>query len=193
MPPKKKMKTNSDQSTKHGKFDASHKRVGSTPSGKSKGARTKADEKSKNVSKAGRKSKAESKIINKSDADNGGSRSRHYTPRRLSKSKNDDGVAARTCKSKEESTITLKTSKSKQGNCKSQKSSKYTPTATSSGKGKTPKGDHKNRANGIAKLQSGSLKVKGAEDVKGDSADTAKVTEKTKGKLAGSSNAQKEY
>ncbi|XP_038720908.1 uncharacterized protein LOC120013237 [Tripterygium wilfordii] len=190
MPPKKKLKTNSDQPTKHGKFDASHKRVGSTSSGKSKGAGTKG--KSKNVSKAGRKSNADSKIINKSDDDDG-SKSRHYTPKSLRKLKKDDKVAARTSNSKEERTIALKTSKPKQDNSKSRQSRKYTPNATSSGKGKTPKSGQKTRANGSVKLQPGSLKVKGAEDMKGDSNDTAKVTEKTKGKLASSSKAQKKY
>ncbi|KAF5743359.1 hypothetical protein HS088_TW09G01427 [Tripterygium wilfordii] len=183
MPLKKKLKANSDQSTNHGKLDTSHKRVGSSSSSKSKVAGTKSDHKSKDASKAEGKSK---KDPEQSDDDDGVGKLKDATPKSSSKSKKDDRATPKINKSKEESSTSLRTYKSKYGSTKSNKSrQEENPKGTFSGKGKAPKSGEKSNANGSGKLKFG--KLKGGEDAKDVSTDTAKVVESSRGKATSSS------
>ncbi|XP_038696010.1 titin homolog isoform X2 [Tripterygium wilfordii] len=180
MPLKKKLKANSDQSTKHGKLDVSHK-------SKSKGAGTKSDHKSKDAGKADSKSKKDPKQSDDDDDDDVVGKFKDGTPKGSSKSKKDDRATPKTNKSKEESSLSLKTSKSKYDTAKTDKSRQEDPKGSFSGKGKTPKTGEKSNANGSGKVKSGSSKVKGGEDAKDITTDTAKIVESSKGKSTSSS------
>ncbi|KDP33524.1 hypothetical protein JCGZ_07095 [Jatropha curcas] len=194
MPLKKKVKTNSDQSSKQGKVDASPLRGGGASSSKSKNAATKSGRKSKEVSKTDGKSVDESKAAKKAEDDSvgktkdnssrSGSKIVDVTPKTSSKSKNDES-ASKTGKSKEDGMRTPKTSsKSKQETVKTGKSKQDTPKATSNAKGKSPKSGGKSSVNGTGKLKSGFLKVKETEE-KEESTDSGKLQESIKRKSKG--------
>ncbi|KAJ0030839.1 hypothetical protein Pint_12497 [Pistacia integerrima] len=197
MPLKKKVKTSSDQSTKHGKIEASPKRGGGASSSKSKGASSKSGRKSKEESKVDGKSKDGSKSITKLETDNvskikdhaskSGSKSVDVSSKSASKSKNDPTETAKSSKSKEGGLGTPKTSKSKQDTPRTGKSKQETPKISSNSKAKSPKTVGKSNANG--KSKSSSSKVKESEDVK-DSPDSGKVSESMKGKSSSPSKTQ---
>ncbi|XP_031279565.1 nucleolar protein dao-5 [Pistacia vera] len=197
MPLKKKVKTSSDQSTKHGKIEASPKRGGGASSSKSKGASSKSGRKSKEESKVDGKSKDGSKSITKLETDNvskikdhaskSGSKSVDVSSKSASKSKNEPTETAKSSKSKEGGLGTPKTSKSKQDTPRTGKSKQETPKISSNSKAKSPKTVGKSNANG--KSKSSSSKVKESEDVK-DSPDSGKVSESMKGKSSSPSKTQ---
>ncbi|XP_057985566.1 sister chromatid cohesion protein PDS5 homolog C isoform X2 [Hevea brasiliensis] len=195
MPPKKKTKTNTDQSTKQGKVDASPLRGGGVSSRKSKSAATKSGRKSKEVDKMDGKSMDDSKTVKKAEDDNAaiiksGSKSADVTSKTGSKSKNDDITPSKTGKSKEEEMRTPKTSKSKQETVKSGKSKQDTPKISSNAKGKSPKSGGKSSVNVTEKLKSGSSKVKEVDDNKENPTDSGKPQESVKGKSLSSTKGQ---
>ncbi|KAL9363527.1 hypothetical protein Peur_046312 [Populus x canadensis] len=195
-PLKKRMKTNSDKSTKQGKGDDSSKRGSGASSSKSKSAAAKSGGKSKEVSKTGGKSVDDSKV-KKSD-DHG--KNKDHTPKSgsksdvasetASKSKNDDLVTSKASKSKEDETSTPKPSKSKQETPKTGKSRHDPPKVSSSNtKGKASKSGGKSNVNGAGKLKSGSSKVKEIDDEE-TSTDSDKVQQTAKVKMGSSSKRQ---
>uniref|UniRef100_A0A2K2A8P0 Tudor domain-containing protein n=1 Tax=Populus trichocarpa TaxID=3694 RepID=A0A2K2A8P0_POPTR len=195
-PLKKRMKTNSDKSTKQGKGDDSSKRGSGASSSKSKSAAAKSGGKSKEVSKTGGKSVDDSKV-KKSD-DHG--KNKDHTPKSgsksdvasetASKSKNDDLVTSKASKSKEDETSTPKPSKSKQETPKTGKSRHDPPKVSSSNtKGKASKSGGKSNVNGAGKLKSSSSKVKEIDDEE-TSTDSDKVQQTAKVKMGSSSKGQ---
>ncbi|XP_043810675.1 altered inheritance of mitochondria protein 21 isoform X3 [Manihot esculenta] len=198
-PPKKKLKTNPDQSTKQGKVDASPLRAGGGSSSKTKSAATKSGRRSKEVGKTDGKSTDDSKIVKKQEDDNvgktkdntnkSGSKSAEVTSKTASKSKNDDITTTKTGKFKDDGMRTPNTSKSKQEATKTGRSKQETPKVSSNAKGKSPRSGGKSSVNGTGKLKSGSSKVKNVED-KENSSDSEKAQESTKGKSVTASKGQ---
>ncbi|XP_011031466.1 PREDICTED: uncharacterized protein LOC105130590 isoform X2 [Populus euphratica] len=194
-PLKKRMKTNSDKSTKQGKGDDSSKRGSGASSSKSKSAAAKSG-KSKEVSKTGGKSVDDSKVKksddhgkNKDHTSKSGSKS-DVASETASKSKNDYLVTSKASKSKEDETSTPKPSKSKQETPKTGKSRHDTPKVSSSNtKGKASKSGGKSNINGAGKLKSGSSKVKEIDDEE-TSTDSDKVQQIAKVKMGSSSKGQ---
>ncbi|KAJ6995223.1 WASH complex subunit 2-like isoform X2 [Populus alba x Populus x berolinensis] len=194
-PLKKRMKTNSDKSTKQGKGDDSSKRGSGASSSKSKSSAAKSGGKSKEVSKTGGKSIDDSKV-KKSD-DHG--KNKDHTPKSgsksdvasetASKSKNDDLVTSKASKSKEDETSTPKPSKSKQETPKTGKSRHDTPKVSSNTKGKASKSGGKSNVTGAGKLKSGSSKVKEIDDEE-TSTDSDKAQQIAKVKMGSSSKGQ---
>ncbi|KAF2287271.1 hypothetical protein GH714_039505 [Hevea brasiliensis] len=199
VPPKKKVKTNTDQSSKQGKVDdASPLRGAGGSSSKSKSAATKSGRKSKEVGKTDGKSTDDSKTAKKAEDDKvgktkdstnkSGSKSADVTSKSASESKNDDITTTKTGKSKEDGMRTPNTSKSKQETMKSSKSKQDTPKISSNAKGKSPKSGGKSSVNGTGKLKSGSSKVKEIEEK--ENSDSGKAQESAKGKSLSSSKGQ---
>ncbi|KAJ9184089.1 hypothetical protein P3X46_007864 [Hevea brasiliensis] len=199
VPPKKKVKTNTDQSSKQGKVDdASPLRGAGGSSSKSKSAATKSGRKSKEVGKTDGKSTDDSKTAKKAEDDKvgktkditnkSGSKSADVTSKSASESKNDDITTSKTGKSKEDGMRTPNTSKSKQETMKSSKSKQDTPKISSNAKGKSPKSGGKSSVNGTGKLKSGSSKVKEIEEK--ENSDSGKAQESAKGKSLSSSKGQ---
>ncbi|KAJ6915276.1 hypothetical protein NC651_017312 [Populus alba x Populus x berolinensis] len=194
-PLKKRMKTNSDKSTKQGKGDDSSKRGSGASSSKSKSSAAKSGGKLKEVSKTGGKSIDDSKV-KKSD-DHG--KNKDHTPKSgsksdvasetASKSKNDDLVTSKASKSKEDETSTPKPSKSKQETPKTGKSRHDNPKVSSNTKGKASKSGGKSNVTSAGKLKAGSSKVKEIDDEE-TSTDSDKAQQIAKVKMGSSSKGQ---
>ncbi|KAJ7958504.1 Sister chromatid cohesion protein PDS5-like B-B [Quillaja saponaria] len=196
MPPEKKRKINTGESTKLAKMDTSPKSGGRASTNRSKGA-AKSSSRSKDGGRVDRKSK-DSKTVSKSE-DNIGGKSKDQTPvtgsnrsvdtapKTIGKPKN--AHTAKTSKSKDDAVSTLRPSvKSKQETLKTGKSKQETSNTDSGSKGKPPKSGGKPNSNDAKKGKSSLSKGKARES--DDSNDSSEGQENPKGKSPKTSKTQ---
>ncbi|KAJ4848173.1 hypothetical protein Tsubulata_049945 [Turnera subulata] len=202
VPLKKKMKTNSDRSTKQGKTDdSSLKKSGGTSASKSRSVAPQSGQKSKSVSKTDGKSVGDMKAVKKTEEESGakaknrtpksGIKSADVASKATNKSRNDESSTSKASRSKDEGIGTPKTSnKSKLEIAKTGKAKQdNSPKVVSNSKGKTNRSASKSDVNGTGKMKSSTPKVKDIEDEE-NSTDSEKVHESGKRKLAASSKGQ---
>ncbi|XP_065851237.1 sister chromatid cohesion protein PDS5 homolog C-like isoform X1 [Euphorbia lathyris] len=209
-PPKKKAKTNVDQSAKHGKPESV--KGGGASSSKSKSAVTKSARKSKEAGKTDGKSADDSKAVKKVENENVGKAVKKVENENVGKTKDNTNksgsksaeVSKSSSKSKNEDISTSKSSKPKEDGTKMPKTSKQEVTKTAKPKqdspniasiakssGKTSKSSGKSSVNnGAGKLKSGSSSKPKEPVVDDDSTDSDKPPETPKVKSVSSSKGQ---
>ncbi|KAK6912515.1 hypothetical protein RJ641_022116, partial [Dillenia turbinata] len=169
MPQKKKIKTNSDSSSKHGKMDASPRRSRASSSGKAKGAAMKTGRKPNDDSKVHGKTKDDSsKTVGKVEPSHS-SKTKDHTIKSGGRSTDDASKSAG--KSKVDHGSTSKLGK---------KSNQETPKNVSKSKRKTPQSGSRTAENGIEKVKPGSSNVEEIEDMSTKSPDSEKVPDNEK-------------